>query len=382
MNKKNILFLIGNYPAYGGTEIVTTTLANKFIADGHNVSIVSYGRPQEGDVNLGLSEKCNLLYLSRPVLSLKNIKRLKGIVLTQKTDIIINQWVIPFYATLVWKLALWGTMCKVFSVHHNKPDTNNRIKELERRINEGEKYLKFARWAVREVSRLSLAFCIKSSDKFILLSSSFIPVAKKYARVSEKDKLISIPNPITIDAPSEITTKKKEIIYVGRIDYTQKCTYRVIDIWRELEQKYHDWKLTIVGDGEERSNIEKRIKEYGLERVTITGFVNPVEYYKRASILLLTSEYEGFGLVIVEAMTYGVVPVVYNSYETAGELIKNGVNGVLVNTPYSVKAFSDTLEELINNEDTLNKIACNAMNSSTRFSVDNIANEWYKLMEK
>jgi glycosyltransferase involved in cell wall biosynthesis len=307
---------------------------------------------------------------------------LREFVLKQKTDIIINQWVIPFYATLVWKLALLGTSCKVFSVHHNKPDTNSRIKSLEKQINEGKKHYKFVRWAVREVSRLSLAFCINSSDKFILLSSSFIPVAKKYARVSGKDKLISIPNPVTITAPTEITPKEKEIIYVGRIEYIQKHTYRVIDIWRELEQKHPTWRLTIVGDGEERSDIERRIKEYGLERVTITGFVNPVEYYKRASILLLTSEYEGFGLVIVEAMTYGVVPVVYNSYETAGELITNGVNGMLVDAPYNVEAFTSTLENLMNNEDTLNKIACNAMNSSTRFSVDNIANEWYKLMEK
>ena len=380
MSAKNILFLIGKYPSYGGTEIVTTTLANKFIADGHNVAIGSYGQPQKENVNLGLSERCNLLNLSRPVFSIKNIKRLRKFVLTQKTDIIINQWVIPFYATLVWKLALLGINCKVFSVNHGKPDTNSRIKYLEELINEGKSYLKVVRYFVREVSRLSLAFCINSSDKFILLSPSFIPIAKKFARVSGKDKLISIPNPVTITAPTEITPKEKEIIYVGRIEYIQKYTYRIIDIWRKLEQKYPDWKLTIVGDGEERSNIEKRIKEYGLERVTITGFVNPVEYYKRASILLLTSEYEGFGLVIVEAMTYGVVPVVYNSYETAGELIKNGVNGMLVDAPYNVEAFTSTLENLINNEDTLNKIACNARSSSARFSVENVANEWNKLM--
>ena len=77
MSAKNILFLIGKYPSYGGTEIVTTTLANKFIADGHNVAIGSYGQPQKENVNLGLSEKCNLLNLSRPVLSIKNIKKLK-----------------------------------------------------------------------------------------------------------------------------------------------------------------------------------------------------------------------------------------------------------------------------------------------------------------
>jgi hypothetical protein len=59
---------------------------------------------------------------------------LREFVLTQKIDIIINQWVLPFYATLVWKLALRGTNCKVFSVNHGKPDTNGRIKELERLI--------------------------------------------------------------------------------------------------------------------------------------------------------------------------------------------------------------------------------------------------------
>ncbi|MBR5150789.1 MAG: glycosyltransferase, partial [Bacteroidaceae bacterium] len=244
----------------------------------------------------------------------------------------------------------------------------------------GKGYLKCARWLIREISRFSLAFCINSSNKFVLLSQVFIPIAKKYARVTDDSKYVSITNPMTISTPTERVSKEKHIIYVGRIDYYQKHTYRVIDIWRELEEKHPDWKLTIVGDGPNRIDIEARIKEYGLQRVTITGFTPPDEYYQRASILLLTSEYEGFGLVILEAMTHGVVPVVYNSFETASELIKNNENGILVETPYCVTGFTTVLQELMTNEAKLKEIAENAKYVSNRFAIENVANEWYRLM--
>lgn len=378
MVKKKILFLMGTYPSYGGVEIVSTTLANQFIEDGHQVTIASYKQPLHEAPQLNLSEHCDLLLLSHPVLSLKNIKKLREYILTHEIDVLINQWVVPFYATLVWKLATYGTECKVYSVHHNPPDTNMRIQSLKARIESGKSYLKGVYGLVREVSRLNLAFCIRNSHKFILLSPSFIPVAQKFSRVKSAEKFLSIPNPISIPLPDEDISREKEIIYVGRIEYNQKRTDRVIDIWKELESKYPDWKLTIVGDGEDREDLEKRIDGYGLKRVEITGFVDPIPYYKRASILLLTSEYEGFGLVIAEAMSHGVVPVVYNSFESAKDLITDGYNGALIEKPFRVSHFTKLVQELIENIEW-HVLSQNSRISSKRFSVNTIVQDWYQL---
>lgn len=378
----NILFLMGMYPNYGGVEMVSTVLANRFINDGHNITIASFSQPIPDFAEQHLSNRCKLLKLSRPVLSLKNILLLRQYVKAQHINVLINQWVVPFFTTLVWKVALYKTDCKVYSVHHNKPDTNKRIQKLDILIGKGKIYLKPLRFVVYEISRISLAFCIRCSDKYILLSSSFIPMVKKFSRISDANKYIALANPVTVPEiiPKEIA-KKKEIIYVGRIEYNQKRTYRVIDIWKELESKYQDWSLIIIGDGSDKDDLDRRIKKYDLKRVLITGFINPLEYYKHASIMLMTSEYEGFPLVLTESMTYGVVPVVYNSFESVNDIIVNGQNGFLVNKPFSTEAFVQTLHILLDNESKLRLLSANAIEMSKRFGIDNIVKEWYNLIE-
>ena len=372
---------MGTYPSYGGVEIVSTVLANQFIEDGHQVTIASYKQPLHDAAQLNLSDQCNLLFLSYPVLSYQNIKILREYILAHQIEVLINQWVVPFYATLVWILATLGTNCKVYSVHHIQPDTNMRIQALKRQIEQGKGYLKGLYGLVREISRLSLAFCIKDSHKFILLSPSFIPVAQNFSRVKDNNKFLSIPNPISMPVSDEEVTKEKEMIYVGRIEYNQKRTDRVVDIWRELEPLYSDWKLTIVGDGDDRGDLQKRIHEYGLKHVTITGFVNPIKYYNRASILLLTSDYEGFGLVVAESMKFGVVPVVYNSYESAEDLIADGHNGILLDKPFNISAFTEVLRKLMDDNELLNDISRNARKNTERFNVNTVANEWYQLFD-
>ena len=382
MKPKNILFLMGTYPSYGGVEIVSTTLANQFIEDGHHVTIASYKQPLNEATRLNLSNQCNLLFLSYPVLSIKNIKKLREYILSHQIEVLINQWVVPFYATMVWKMAIYGTNCRVYSVHHGSPDTNMHIQSLKRKVESGTWYLRGVYSLVREVSRLSLAFCIKNSHQIILLSPSFIPMAQKFSRVEHPTKFLAIPNPISMPVSDVDVSKEKEIIYVGRIEYNQKRTDRVVDIWRELEPLYSDWKLTIVGDGDDRGDLEKRIHEYSLKRVEITGFVNPINYYKRASILLLTSDYEGFGLVIAEAMSQGVVPVVYNSFESAKDLIADGYNGVLVYKQFAVPPFTKAMQTLMNKTDYRNTLSQNGKSVSENFSVHNVIKKWYQLMDK
>ena len=376
MTKKKILFLLGTYPSYGGVEMTTTVLANQFIKDGHDVFIVSFSQPDLKFADLYLSHKCNLLYLSYPVLSIQNIKCLSRYIKKNNINILINQWVLPFYTTLLWRFAIFGNQCKIYSVHHNKPNTNKKIQELDILIQNGKNYLKPIKWIIQEVSRLSLSFCIKSSTKYILLSSSFIPIAKRYTRIQDDRKYMAITNPITIPEPLKLPEKKKEIICVGRIEFNQKRTYRVLKIWKDLESSFPEWSLTFVGDGPDKKKLEKQIKENKLSRVSIAGFVNPIQYYERASILLMTSEYEGFPLVLTESMTYGVVPIVYDSFEAVHDIITNKKNGIIIPSPYKTEAFVNYLNSFLKDNNKIKEMSIKAIESTNRFKLKNIVDKW------
>lgn len=70
--------------------------------------------------------------------------------------------------------------------------------------------------------------------------------------------------------------------------------------------------------------MEKQVRELKLRNVSFEGFQNPKEYYERASILLLTSEFEGFPLVLPECMSFGVIPAVYGSYSAVYDIVEDG----------------------------------------------------------
>ena len=158
--------------------------------------------------------------------------------------------------------------------------------------------------------------------------------------------------------------KENEIIYVGRLDNTQKRVYRILETWNLLESKFPEWRLTFVGDGEEREAMQHLGNQMGLKRIQFEGFQTPRKYYERASILILTSEFEGFPLVIAECMSFGIVPVVVlvdDIVDTAGTIVKaanlikeNGAASVraiashcILSGPASERVMASALDEII-----------------------------------
>jgi glycosyltransferase involved in cell wall biosynthesis len=95
----------------------------------------------------------------------------------------------------------------------------------------------------------------------------------------------------------------------------------------------------------------------------------------------LTSEYEGFGLVVAEAMSQGVAPVVYNSFETAHDLVTDGYNGALIEKPFSVQTFTKVMYALMANADNRSTLSINGKITSEKYLVDCIVKEWYQLID-
>ena len=385
----NILFLM-KYYSLGGVEMVTNVLASRFLDNGCRVSIVSFIEPSN-EILCRKDSRIIYYLLSGFNTSKKNIDQLRNILIEEKIDIVINQWGLPYVPIYVLKKASKGLSLKIFSVHHNSPKTNGRLKDIEIAMSEtNNKFcaliLCMKKVLTYYVTSYSMWYVYQKSDKYILLSDSYIREFLSFTRVKKATKLVVITNPITIPYIEEyekiLSYKRKEIIYVGRIDYNQKRVYRVIEVWKLLEKKYPDWKLIIIGDGEEKSKLEEQSFQLGLKRIVFEGFKNPLEYYKYASLLILTSEYEGFPLVIPEGMAWGVVPCVYGSYSAVYDIVKDDVNGIIIEPQkdeFDAENMAERMSLLMCDNVRLKLMAKAAKQMSNQYSLDVVSDSLYKL---
>lgn len=384
----NILFLTKSF-GIGGVEVVTMTLAKTFAKHGHQVGIFSFYRAD--DILEKQLPKDIPLYIAHGYKnSRENIFMLRQLLVDKKIEVVINQWGLPFLPIRVINQARKGLKVKVISVYHNQVDTNGKLKACDQAIERCQNpllrsVLEVKRFLVKSITSYSMRYVYKHSDVYEVLSPSFIELFKKFTGIKNPTKLVAQTNPITIDGSvqsekiTNVDKKEKEIIYVGRLDFVQKRVYRVIDTWNYLEERFPDWRLTIVGDGEDRENLENHVRCLGLKRVSFEGFQNPLEYYKRASMILLTSDFEGFGLVIVEGMSYGVVPFVYGSYPAVYDIIDDAENGVILpktENGYDAALMAEKMNSVMNNKVEWQRMATNAIKKSSVFSLETIYNQW------
>lgn len=386
----NIFFLMKVFEV-GGQEVVTATLADTFIKHGHSVVIASFKQPNDMMVKR-TNPNVRFYTIGDFKYSKKNVEVVRNILKVHHIDVVINQWGLPYVPCEVLNEAKQGLNVKTIAVYHNSPDTNARIKDVEIALSETRNPLSKAvlhakMFAFKQITSRSMKYVYEHSDLYMVLSPSFVDKFKIFTGVNNPTHLKILTNPVTIDSSSyqyDFHKKLKEIIYMGRIDYNQKRVYRVIDTWAKLEAKFPDWKLTIVGDGVARKDLENQVKDYGLQRVSFEGFQQPKPYYERASILMLTSEYEGFPLVLAECMNFGVIPAVYNSYSAVGDIIADGKDGIVI--PFHKDGFNadeaaSLLEGIMEDEDKRYAMAQDAIEKSKEYSVERIYQEWEKVFD-
>lgn len=389
-DRLNILFLMKVFEV-GGQEVVTATLADTFIKKGHQVVIASFKQPNDMMVKR-TNPSVRFYTIGDFKYSKENVDVVRRILLENHINVVINQWGLPYVPCKVLNESKEGMAIKTIAIYHNSPDTNARIKDVEIALSETHNPLKRAMlcakmFVFKQITSRSMKYVYQHTDLYMVLSPSFVKKFKEFTGIIHPSHLQVLTNPVTIDSSSydySLSKKQKEIIYMGRIDFNQKRVYRVIDTWAKLEEKFPDWKLTIVGDGVERKNIEKQVAAYGLKRVEFEGFQQPKPYYELASILLLTSEYEGFPLVLAECMSFGVIPAVYNSYSAVSDIIDNGKDGIVIpyhKDGYKANEAADMLATIMKDEDKREHMALAAIEKSKEYSVEKIYGEWEKVLE-
>lgn len=388
----NILFLLKSLET-GGLEVVTSVLANEFIAKGHTVCVFSF-LGGKNSIAKRFDKQVKLYERNDYSVSKENVSGLRKVLIDNRIDVIVNQWGLPLIPIKTAKKAAKGLDVKIISVYHNAPSFNGRTQKMNIALTACENplkrlFLKSVRLAYKTITSKAMKYIYTKSDLFMVLSPCYIEEFKKFTGIKDTSRLIVMTNPVTIGLDNfqyNPNNKEKEIIYVGRLDFVQKRVYRVIDTWNYLEERFPDWKLTIVGDGEDRGNLENHVEALGLKHVSFEGFKNPLEYYKRASILLLTSDFEGFPLVLVECMSFGVVPAVYASYAAVYDIIEDGKDGIILpfdsEKGYDAELMANRVAQVMMADEFKHRMAIKAIEKSKNYSVNSICHLWIKIFEE
>lgn len=241
-------------------------------------------------------------------------------------------------------------------------------------------------WIFKHILKRKYKIFYDCDDKVVVFSGSYAESYRKIIKHQNGDKLSVIPNPLSFSAffpKEEIQNKTKEVILIGRlVEYQKRISY-ALKIWQIIEKNplLQDWRLTIVGDGKDEAFLLWLANKYHLKSVFFEGRQDPIPYYNRASIMMMTSGYEGWPMVMMEAMPMGCCCISFDSFGAINDIIEDGYNGCIVPNN-NIKKYAKCLSELMLDDKKRITMGVNAIESSKRFTLEKIGEQWHKLFEE
>lgn len=191
-----------------------------------------------------------------------------------------------------------------------------------------------------------------------------------------------IPNLLTLQTDRQSTCLNKKAICVGRLNEQKGLDY-LISAWETVSRKHPDWHLDIYGNGELRDSLNDEIRRRSLqETAEIHAAVSDIaEKYLESSICIMTSRYEGFGLVLIEAMECGIPCVAFDCPHGPSEIITNGVDGYV--TPYlDCEELASKVCTLMEDDDLRVRMGTQAKKNIQRYANEPIMKQWTGLFEE
>lgn len=369
----------------GGIENVTRMLSEQFHRGGHTVDVAhlyTSDFDHSDDSIFGLVQCVNGETIS---------SQIKNWVVNRNINVIVNRCVI--FATPLLRKAVDGTGCRILTTYNNKPTlTPPTLKEvwmnksipLWKKISIGAIYPIFCKRSIfnlRERHRLSYF----NADKTVLLSDKYIP---EYAELMQipSDNLAVMNNPIRTGlniSKEELKEKRNCVLMVTRLDETQKCIIKALDIWQTIYNHHNNWELKIIGNGPDKELIIEYAKKNRINNVSFLPACNPNDFYRESSIFLMTSRNEGWPNTINEAMRMGCVPVVIGTFSAIYDMVDNGENGLIISpSNEDLKKTAEALDILMKDNGKRHLMALSAINKTERLSIETISKKWMSLLEK
>jgi len=190
-----------------------------------------------------------------------------------------------------------------------------------------------------------------------------------------------IPNPMPFNVSEKSKLLSKTVLVVGKQSY-QKGYDRLLEIWKEVSAKHSDWKVEVYGKLDSSLGLEKRAKALGIEdKVSFNPPIQDIdEKYKEASLYLMTSRFEGFGMVLIEAMSYGVPCISFDCPYGPSDIISDKEDGFIIKNG-DISSFANAVIQLIENEELRHSMGMNAIENVQRYNIESIGKKWDELFK-
>ena len=229
--------------------------------------------------------------------------------------------------------------------------------------------------------RLKYRRVYRSSDIYGVICESYKEDFCKILSLpatAEKIRII----PCFIPLPENVCMRKqKVVVYIGRLSHRDKRLDRLMRIWQSAGPQMIGWQLKIVGTGPDEENLKQLATNLKLKNISFEGYSDHVQsYYNEASILCLTSSFEGWPLCVAEAQANGVIPVIFDSFGGARDLIQSSEEGVLVK-PFDEELFAQELVELSHNCQRLSQMQIAVLNKAQNYSTVQAGKKWLQSIE-
>ena len=373
-------------PNDGGVQRTTYKLGKYFTEQGLKVFYFSF--KSQGHV---LSEYGKLYHSVKEggANNPENISQYKKDILKIRPDVIINQ--MPYEASIRRVLInlrkehnfiLLGCLRNsLFSVKNN----------LEAKVTEAlPKWLvplvnhRIGRWFLFQLHyykhRKALKAILDTHDKYILLAPPNQDELAFFVGDYQKYKVLAIPNSIP-EVYHEKLEKEKIILHVGRLNIPQKRSDLLFSFWQTAHQLLPDWRFIVVGDGPYMQELTEKIQQEKLPRISLEGYQQPESYYQNASIFMMPSAYEGFPNVILEAQSFGLVPIAFSSYPALSWIVADQKDALL-SPPFEIDHMVANVVKLTGDQQQLNIMSKAALSNAEQFTIEKVGQQWIALFEE
>ena len=235
-------------------------------------------------------------------------------------------------------------------------------------------------YRVHKLQKQHLLEILDKNDLFMLLTPHNRVEMESFIGKYKSQKAMSMPNSIP-QVLETLPPKKKQIVHVGRLTISQKRSDLLLPFWKEVHKQLPDWEFVVVGYGDYEQRLKDQVAREGIENITFTGRQIPDNYYRDASVFMMPSSYEGFPNVVLEAQSFGAVPVAFDSYGAIRDIVQDGVNALLI-PPFDTQAMAEKVVQLVQDPDRLATMQQASLENARNYTIDQVGQLWLQLFKE